>query len=384
MNFDQATTVHQKDSHTYTADFQDSWVIGTVPHGGYVTSVLQRAVKKHFDTTLAKQNQPHTLTLHLDFLRRTEVGNALITIKDVKLGRQTSVVHVTLSQGSREEVVGYITHSHLGREEGVSFDTHWDLHPSPLPTDISKLESDTEPNWKKRSFFPFPEFRKASSQCEYWSPRVGQASPATVDQWMRLRDPTENFTNESLGFVVDLFPQIIEAFLLQDLKPNASESERVDFLATHAKFWYPTLLLNLDVKKALPAEGAKYLFLRLQAKSIKNGRFDLEIVVKDATGDLVALSHHVCLAAREMDGQHHVGGVTFMQCSRAAQEAVMRSSIPLCRRALAHPRASPEHLVRRSDCCVGPEEREVRADEEKGVRHAVEENRSAVTWLTRN
>nr|POE51586.1 hypothetical protein CFP56_25793 [Quercus suber] len=296
MNFDQATAVHQRDSHTYTAAFQDAWAIGTVPHGGYVTSVLQRAVKAHFDTTLSKQNQPHTLSLHLDFLRRTEVGDALITIKDVKLGRQTSVVHVTLSQGAREEVVGYITQTHLGREEGASFDTRWNLHPSPPLVDISQLESDTEPNWKRQVFSAFPQFRKATNQCEYWSPRIGQASPAIADQWMRLRDPHENFTNESLGFVVDLFPQIIEAFVLQDLRPNASEQERLDFLATRAKFWYPTLLLNLDVKKALPAEGVKYLFLRVQAKSIKNGRYDLEIVVKDTTGDLVALSHHVCLA----------------------------------------------------------------------------------------
>lgn len=66
----------------------------------------QNVVKLHFDTTLKKQNQPHTLALHLDFLRRTDIGNATFTVKDVKLGRQTSIVHVTLSQGEREEVVG--------------------------------------------------------------------------------------------------------------------------------------------------------------------------------------------------------------------------------------------------------------------------------------
>jgi acyl-CoA thioesterase FadM len=56
------------------------------------------------------------------------------------------------------------------------------------------------------------------------------------------------------------------------------------------------VLLNLDVKKALPEEGVKYLHVRLQAKQIKNGRFDLEIVVMDEGGELVALSHHVCFA----------------------------------------------------------------------------------------
>jgi acyl-coenzyme A thioesterase PaaI-like protein len=69
-------------------------------------SSTQTVVKKHFDTTLRKQDQPHTLALHLDFLRRTQTGPAKFVVKDVKLGRQTSVVHVTLTQGKREEVVG--------------------------------------------------------------------------------------------------------------------------------------------------------------------------------------------------------------------------------------------------------------------------------------
>lgn len=63
-----------------------------------------------------------------------------------------------------------------------------------------------------------------------------------------------------------------------------------------ATMWYPTLLLNLDIKKALPAEGTKFLFVRLQSKMIKNGRYDLEIIIKDIEGDLVALSHHAVLA----------------------------------------------------------------------------------------
>lgn len=32
---------------------------------------------------------------------------------------------------------------------------------------------------------------------------------------------------------------------------------------TSAKFWYPTLLLNIDVKKSLPEEGCEWLFVRV-------------------------------------------------------------------------------------------------------------------------
>lgn len=73
-----------------------------------------------------------------------------------------------------------------------------------------------------------------------------------------------------------------------------------------AKFWFPTLLLNLEVKKALPAEGVEWLFVRVRTKSIKNGRYDLEVIILDPDGDLVGLSSHVCLAVstqRNMQGR---------------------------------------------------------------------------------
>ncbi len=62
-----------------------------------------------------------------------------------------------------------------------------------------------------------------------------------------------------------------------------------------ARFWYPTILLNLEIKKALPPEGAEWLFVRVRSKVIKNGRMDLDIMVMDESGDVVALSQHVAL-----------------------------------------------------------------------------------------
>ena len=136
-----------------------------------------------------------------------------------------------------------------------------------------------------------------------WFPRKGQYTPAIVDQWVALRDPDDRWTNESLGFVVDAFPQIMESYLMDGLdvygvefERRHSKEEQVRLMKGRATRWYPTVLLNLDVKKALPAEGVRFLFVRLQAKQIKNGRYDLELIVKDAEGDLVALSHHVVLA----------------------------------------------------------------------------------------
>jgi hypothetical protein len=258
-----------------------------------------RVVSLHFATTLAKQNQPHTVTLHLDFLRRTQIGPATFVVKDVKLGRQTSVVHVTLLQDNREEVVGYITNSNLSTEEGVSFATAWKLQPPPCPADLSKFDRDEDALWGERKRWPFSDFRKATLNVRSWFPRAGQPVAGVIDEWLSLKNG-ENWTNESLGSVVDTFPQVIETYILGD-DPYSVDNEKGTPSKDSKKsgsvgFWYPTVLLNLDVKKALPKGGVKYLHVRLQAKQIKNGRFDLEIVVLDEGGDLVALSHHVCFA----------------------------------------------------------------------------------------
>ncbi|GAB7366333.1 hypothetical protein MBLNU230_g8133t1 [Neophaeotheca triangularis] len=299
-SFTVATAIEQVDSHTYTANFDDSWVIGQVPHGGYVTASFQQVVRKHFSTTLRKQDQPHTIALHLDFLRRTETGPATFKIKDVKLGRQTSIVHVTLTQNSREEVVGYFTNSNLSTEAGPTFPTNWALDPPTSPINFSQLEKDNDPNWALRRVWPFAAFRKATTKILAAFPRAGQPSRSCIDQWMRFSDPDEKFTNESLGFVADMFPQLIEAHRTggedvyhPDYEKNVSPQQQEEREKGRAKFWYPTLLLNLEIKKALPKEGVEWLFVRTGTKVIRNGRYDLEVVVMDAGGEVVALSHHV-------------------------------------------------------------------------------------------
>lgn len=54
-------------------------------------------------------------------------------------------------------------------------------------------------------------------------------------------------------------------------------------------------MLNLEIKKALPAEGMEWLFSRVGSKEIRNGRMDLEVTILDESGEIVALSTHVAL-----------------------------------------------------------------------------------------
>ncbi|KAI0025392.1 thioesterase-like superfamily-domain-containing protein [Xylariomycetidae sp. FL0641] len=295
----ESSTVHARDSHTYAADFPTEWCIGSVPHGGFVTSVLLRAAALHFQTTLAAQNQPHSIILHVEFVRRTHEGPAILQIRDVKLGRQTSTIHVTLSQDGRDEVVAYITNANLETEKGPSFDTKWSLDPPPLSADLAQLErGQGDANWSPWTNRPFSKLRKAVNRVRFYLPRNGQARPNMIDEWLRL-DSGERFTNESLGFVADTWPQMIEAMGVRkrgkanDEKVTGGEGGKEK--QQQPWLWFPTLTLNLEVKKLLPPGGVDWLFVRVQTKQIKNGRFDYEVVILDETGDVIALSHHVAM-----------------------------------------------------------------------------------------
>jgi len=303
-SLEEATAVKQLSSHIYSSHFPDDWAIGKVPHGGYVTSVFLKVAAFHFESTLNVQNQPHTIALHLDFLRRTEVGEALFTVRDVKLGRQTSVIHVTLSQGQlldREEVVAYITNSNMTLESGVSFSTNYQLNPPPLPVDLDRLKQDNDEQWARQGDMPFAEFRKASTKVQFHFPRKGQAMKSVADEWIRLKSG-ERWKTEMIGYLCDMWPMPVEAFIHEE-NPYAFHTQKGQ--PKPAEFWYPTVLLNLDFKKTLPEEGVEWLFVRVAVKQIRNGRMDLDILIQDEGGEIVALSHHVALV---VSSKRNTGG----------------------------------------------------------------------------
>jgi hypothetical protein len=268
--------------------------LSKVPHGGFVTAVFLQVASTHFNTTLSSQNQPHTIALHLDFLKRTESGPAKFTVRDTKLGRQASVIHISLTQDGREEVVGYLTNSNLRTEAGVTFKSNYALTPPPLPVDFSLIKQAKDGNWAPIPEMPFASFRAATKKTQFFFPRQGQRPGNSADEWIRLQN-SEKWTNASIGYVCDMWPMPVEAFLHEQNPYDVSTIEGGKDNKP-ARFWYPTLLLNLDVKKALPEEGVEWLFVRVEAKQIKNGRMDLEIVIMDEVGELVALSHHVAFA----------------------------------------------------------------------------------------
>ncbi|ETS76036.1 hypothetical protein PFICI_12980 [Pestalotiopsis fici W106-1] len=290
-SFAQILKVTAIDSHSYRVNFTDEWCIGSVPNGGVVTSVLQSVAREHFLTTLKSQNQPDCISLHADFVQRTSAGPAVVQVEDLKLGRQTSTVRLTLVQEGRKEVLVVLTHANIALESGLSLPTAWRLDPPPPPADLVKMAAHgTDGTWTEWKS-PRPDFRKASLNANMYTVRQsGRVDRGVVEQWIKLKSG-ENFTNTSLGFLSDMFPLMVESYSEdEDAMASASVSQRQLY-----RHWYPTLALNLDVKKLLPEGGAKWMFVRVQSKMIANGRKDLEVIIMDQENEIVALSHHVAM-----------------------------------------------------------------------------------------
>lgn len=261
--------------------------------------------------------------MQLAFLRRTAAAPATLTVQDTKIGARTSTIHVALSQarekkgsssgesedGLETKITGYITVSPPTAEVGISSPTAWSLHP-PAPegsgpggrVNLSNLgRTGRDGKWVLLEP-PFPQFRRATQQVELFGPDTAPKGPRVVDQWARFRpggDKNARWTNEAVAYLTDMFPMALDGF------DTMSDSE-----AGQAKYWYPTVTMNIDFKKRLPAQGPEWLYSRVQTKVVRDGRTDLDVVVLDEQGDVVALSTQVGLV---VSASRNVGKRTFKQ-----------------------------------------------------------------------
>jgi Thioesterase-like superfamily len=335
LTFSDIAPIKPLTSQTYSTPLKDAWSIGTVPNGGYICSLFLLTARQHMTLNHPSRNQPHAINLHLEFLRRTSADvTAVFSVREIKLGSRISNLHITLSQrngqdgASRDNVTGYVIMSNMATERGLSLPSSFALHPRPPPANLSSLLAHShDDDWTLQPSLSFPKFRKAGQHIRVYLPRPDKY-PRTqkpyLDQWVRFHPEGRRgkWTNDALGFVVDMFPQIVEEYLhvgQQDQheadagsgssssSASASVSGGLAESTPRAKYWYPTLVLNLDVRRALPPapDGAEWLFVRVGAKLIRNGRMDLEVLVLDEREDVVATSTHAGLV---MGSERNVAG----------------------------------------------------------------------------
>ena len=137
-------------------------------------------------------------------------------------------------------------------------------------------EWDVAPEWIPR--------RPAALKTELLLPKGSDSlgahptlGPSVREQWVRWKpDVGSRFDVGSLAYLADAFRPLGEAY---GMVGN----------------WYPTMSYGMEVKRRFDGEGWEWLFLRIEMHEVRNGRFDLEVLIADEEGQLVAISRHTAL-----------------------------------------------------------------------------------------
>lgn len=250
----------------------------------------------HFQTTHPERHKScaKPIAMQLSYIRRCHIGPAQFLVEDINFGSRISRAHITLVQRGRPTVAGYLTMSDEISEVGVTLPTTWNV-PIPPPRGLPLLNLDEgeiiDHNDWQRVVIPHPEFRRASSRVEIYQ---WKGSPTTlgsgVAQWARLRpwDPKghiEKWTMESVAFLSDILPTAL----------GRLERAMQENVGSPAPVWFPTIAFNIDFKRCALGDGHEWLFSHIHIKSIQNGRMDVEVVIVDASGVLVAVATQAAL-----------------------------------------------------------------------------------------
>ncbi|KAF7189005.1 hypothetical protein HII31_09669 [Pseudocercospora fuligena] len=312
LTFDEATPIERINSHEYQTKVDVEYNYGSSAHGGFLVALVWKTIKMHYQTTLKDRHQPDTTSFHLEFLRPTTTGPVSIHIKDVRLGKATSVVHATMIQGGTEKCVAYATNSGPKASQGTISNAMGGpkMWPPAHPISFSKVLSGTDPNWIRYDVPRLPDNPDhALSNIVYALQRPGSvdySDPAwlnTVTLWISPRIPEEKWHTEQLGIVFDSsVPPLENWYGTQEGAQNyitmpsaVARNEKegkssYDHPPWDTRRFYPTVSMTIEVKRQLPAEGEKWLCLRQNTKECVEGRFDMDATVWDVEGKLIAVS----------------------------------------------------------------------------------------------
>lgn len=267
--------------------------------------------------------------MHFEFLNRLSAGPAIITVEELKAGKQLSTLHVMLWQGkgmldhapwvtageTKKCILAYATQTNLATLTGMSVPTGFDeIDPETRPPkpDLDNLLRNKGDDVWKEALLPAAAQNtvRSSHNWHMFVPKKGSLSPGVLDMWLCFRNG-QNITQAAMPFVIDSFPYemhmylaapAVQAMLMQpppkEKRTKEQEAELKDVRSKQkqrAGFWLPTVVMNLENKALLPEEGVRWLNMRATSKKIDGGRFDMEVLMRDEDGDVVALSHHVAM-----------------------------------------------------------------------------------------
>lgn len=158
---------------------------------------------KYFGSRHPRANQPHCVSLHIQFLRPLPCGPFKVRFDGIRKGSRHSVIEAKIcprdTAFSSPYILSIITLGNLHRSTGPSIS----LQPKPIPNRLK----DCVP-WKHDYFDPnknppgarFKFSVPKGGPTLLWSPVRGQNAR---DQWAKVAGENESFNMEYLGLLAD-------------------------------------------------------------------------------------------------------------------------------------------------------------------------------------
>ena len=258
--FDDEVVVRPLGEDHFEGVVTDQWNIGDNPNGGYLLSLVLRAL-------VASLPHPDPLTVTAHYLRRPELGPVTIAVQPLRSGRNHSSATAAFVQGGTERIRVVATFGDLALSSG----------PTELRQDRPVLPPPERSTRRPEGFDPFPPAAELLSRVDVrLDPATGwlhgdHSGQARNDGWARFADgrPADTL---SLPLFADVFPPAVYGLL-----PAA---------------WVPTLELTVHVR-ARPAEG--WLQGSFETRYVENGYHEEDGRLWDTTGRLVAQSRQLAV-----------------------------------------------------------------------------------------
>lgn len=171
--FDLGTALTRNGEDEFTTDVSPDWFVFTGPNGGYLASVLLRAMTERVGEP---DRMARSLTVH--YLRPPAAGPAAIATRLVRAGRSLATATATLTQNGAE--VALATAAFSRPRPSMTFaDLAMPDVPGPDEAPRSSWPDEMLPPISRRF-----EYRPVTSEVIY-----AGADRAEVGAWIRLREP---------------------------------------------------------------------------------------------------------------------------------------------------------------------------------------------------
>ncbi|KAF8713410.1 Thioesterase-like superfamily, partial [Rhizoctonia solani] len=264
--------------HVYRGTVDPGWVVGSVPHGGYVLGLLIMASMKSQQQT--KHKDPIHVTAH--FMQPTAREEYTIQVQVIRTGSRFSNLTANLIQNGETKVLTHIIFGTLIEfdepEPPVSISEYEHIpptHPLFRPIPFSTHPRNSAPS---KMHFKYGKFRNEVRSAH--DPTIMaknhvklDAEPGTHDgglesgAWWELAGENEELHLSMIPFFADIF----------DNTPSILSQ-------VHGKeipaMWYPTMVMTIEFKRKLPRRGmpgysSRTLGVYSKGSFLEHGRHDM-------------------------------------------------------------------------------------------------------------